>query len=763
MLTQLGTWVVRHRIWVLVFWILLIIPSVFAASRLSHVLQGEVASAKGDEMYRQEHLINQDFPEQNLYSIMVVLESKRDTVDAPAYQALIQRYLDAAEATPGTAPSVTYRQDSALLSEDQRSTYIAIGLEARDYALADKLSLDLVKNVRAVPLPDGFDMKLTGGPLFGREITTLSAKDGFNTEKRVLPIVLVVLIFAFGGILAAGLPLITGVLSMLITLALLYVLAHFMTITSLSQNIVSMLGLGVGIDYSLLMVSRFREEFFDKGYSKEEAAIRTVESAGRTILYSGTVVSIGLVALLMPNVVFMTSLGLSGLLVVISTIAVGLTLIPALLSLIGPHLNAPQALANWTSRMWGQSRFWYHWAKWIMKRPIFFTFVSIAALASVSLITFEMKVWNTSIRIMPEQMETRQGFEKILEIDPKNLFAPIIVSFESKDGSPIWTDENVAAIHEFAALTGKTFPIAGMIGMANGFQPLEEQTPLYNTIAGYGGLANLQVIQPNMRLPYISSDETKAMIAMFHEFEGYGVQESGADIDTIKGMREFRDQMQSRYPNLEIMVGGLSAIPVEMRDAIYKNFPFVVLMTVIITYLLTMFSFGSVLLPLKAVFLNVLSVTATYGCMILVFQKGMGASLIGMEQPPGALLIVSPLILFCLIFGLSMDYEIFLINRIREEYDASGDYEEAIALGMEKTGAIITNAGLIMILIFMGFAFARIVVIKEFGFGMAVAIFIDATIIRLMVVPAMMKLFGRGSWYFPKFLDIPLLRKILKE
>ena len=200
-----------------------------------------------------------------------------------------------------------------------------------------------------------------------------------------------------------------------------------------------------------------------------------------------------------------------------------------------------------------------------------------------------------------------------------------------------------------------------------------------------------------------------------------------------------------------------------MKEAIFKYFPMIVGVTIVATFLLTMYSFGSILLPLKAVVLNILSVTATYGCMVLVFQRGIGASLLGIEKVPGALLIVSPLILFCIIFGLSMDYEIFLINRIREEYDACGDPEEAIARGMEKTGGIITSAGLIMILIFSGFAFARLIVIKEFGFGLAVAIFIDATIIRLMVVPALMKLFGHASWYLPGFLDNRFLRRLLKE
>lgn len=396
-----------------------------------------------------------------------------------------------------------------------------------------------------------------------------------------------------------------------------------------------------------------------------------------------------------------------------------------------------------------------------MKRPLFFSFVSIGVLLSLSLVALEMKVWNPTIQIMPESLETRQGFEKILKMDPRNIFAPIVVTFETKDNSPIWLEDNVKQAYTFMKALDHLEPIRNTIGLINVDQSLNDHMALYNSIAATGGVQNMQLFQPGLNLPFVSANEDKGVLAIFHEYEGY--EYTDRDLQTIEEIRDFRDQVADRYPNLNIMVGGLSAVPLEMKEAIFNYFPMIVGVTIMATFLLTMYSFGSILLPLKAVVLNILSVTATYGCMVLVFQRGIGASLLGIEKVPGALLIVSPLILFCIIFGLSMDYEIFLINRIREEYDLCGDPEEAVARGMEKTGGIITSAGLIMILIFSGFAFARLIVIKEFGFGLAVAIFIDATIIRLMVVPALMKLFGHASWYFPKFLENRFLKRLLKE
>lgn len=763
MLNRLGTWVVRYRLLVILIWLVALVPAFYGATHLHKVLQSEVASAPGTEMYRQETLLNRNFPEQYLYNIELVLSNPQKTADDPEYQQVLETYLSVCRKDPDIAEPVTYRENPEQISADRHSHFLFIGLKAKNISDSDEIAARITDSLRAVKLPPGYTMHLTGGPLFGREITTVSAKDGFNTEERVLPLVLLVLAFAFGGLLAASMPLVIGMCSVIMSLGTLYILAHFLQITSLSQNIVSMIGLGVGIDYSLLFVNRFREELFERGLSKEEAAISTLESSGRTILYSGIVVSIGMIALLVPNVVFMRSLGLSGLLVVGMTMLLGLTLLPALLSLIGERINAPRFLSNWTYHTWGKSQFWYRWGKGIMARPLFFSFVSIGVLLCISLITFEMKVWNPTIGIMPKSFETRQGFEKIIEIAPRNYFSPIVISFESKDGSPIWSQKNVQAAYDFMHAIYKQEPIIGSIGLINVQEPLKDQMVLYNTMSAAGGVAGMQLFQPGASFPFISTDEHKGVLIAYHAYKDYVGTESDQDLNTLAHIREYRNRTAQRHPNLEIMVGSLSAVPMEMKEAIAAHFPMIVLVTVLTTYLLTMFSFGSVLLPLKAVLLNLLSVTATFGTLILVFQKGIGAHLLGIEHVPGALLIVSPLILFCVIFGLSMDYEIFLINRIREEYDHCGDPEEAIAQGLEKTGGIITSAGLIMILVFTGFAFSRIIVIKEFGLGMAIAILIDATIIRLMVVPSLMKLFGHASWYLPKFLDIPLLRKVLKD
>lgn len=390
MLTRFGQWVIRYRIAIIIVWVTIMIPAAYGASQLHHRLRSEGSSPKQSENYKQEKFVQAHFEEQSLYSIVIVLDSEMKKIDDPEYQKTFQDIINLIQDDGASRPPLTYLTDSSLIDPTKRKTSIVVGLLATTYDGADETAARLRPKLKALVLPDGIKMYLTGGPFFTQDITEVSAKDGFKSEKRVIPLVMIVLILVFGGIVAACLPLLTGLISVTLTLGILYPLATILELTTLSQNITTMMGLGVGVDYSLLMVNRFREELNEKGYNSDVAAIRTINSAGRTILYSGLVVSIGLFALLIPNILFMHSLSMSGLMVVALTICVSLTLLPALLSLIGPYLDAPIILSQFMKNLWGNNRIWYRWAKYIMGRPYFFTFVSIGALICISLFTLSL-------------------------------------------------------------------------------------------------------------------------------------------------------------------------------------------------------------------------------------------------------------------------------------------------------------------------------------------------------------------------------------
>lgn len=761
-----GRWIVQHRQFVIVIWLLLLIPGIYGATHLSEVLRGEVNSPTGSELFWQDQLIMRDFPEQTLFNVMVVIDSERYTVKEKPYQQLNQKILSVVKQIPNSLSPITHLDAPGFVDRTGHKSYIMVRLKSQVYVEAEELSLKLRERIRMLPLGTDFQVYLTGGPLLFHDSAKISTEDAMNTERKVLPLIFLALVFVFGGVVAALLALLGGMTTTTLTLALLYVIGHFVEITSTAQNITSMIGLGIGVDYALLMISRFREELSATQGNKDKAAINTIYSAGRTIFYAGMVVSIGMATLLIPNAVFMRSLGTSGLLVVAITLALNLTLMPAILSWLGERVNSPRKLYAFLDKLQFHKRFWYDWAKYVMRRPLFFTFVATGMLICLSLYALDLRLWNSNLRLMPKELEARQGFERMIQIDPRFVYTPIILSFESKDKTPIWEQRNFHQIYEFTKVIKQREAILETLGTVNADRPYNDQLALYNVIKSYGGVARMQLFQPDVSFPFLSADETKALVVLFHEYAGYDLTEAGmADLETLQSIRHYRDQNLNQFPNLDVKVGGLVGIPAELQSTINNNWWTVLMGIVVVSYLFTMLSFGSIVLPFKAVLFNLLSITATYGWLVLVFQYGLTASWWGLDPVPGALLIVTPFVLFCIIFSLSMDYEIFLINRIREEYEKTGDHEEAIALGLEKTGGIITSAALIMILVFVGFALSRIITIKEFGLGLATAIFIDATIIRVMIVPALLKLLGpKICWYYPSLLEnMPLLNRLFRH
>jgi RND superfamily putative drug exporter len=315
------------------------------------------------------------------------------------------------------------------------------------------------------------------------------------------------------------------------------------------------------------------------------------------------------------------------------------------------------------------------------------------------------------------------------------------VGVRFKDGSPVDQPENVALLHQFSRELQDTVQLSRVLSMV-------DLNPAM-TLDDYQGLMQnmlaMRAFNPTMSNPLISTDDQRTLM--------WVVPMAGtSDRDhwdlTVK-MREFRDRFAAQHPNMAIIIGGGAAVGYDFEVAVWRDFPIVIIATVVTTFLVIMLSFRSLLLPLKSVVANVLSVTASIGFLIAVFQYGWLGSLFGIDPPPGALLHITPLALFCIIFGLSMDYEIFLMSRIKEAYDATGDAEGSVTVGLEQTGGIITSAAVIMIIVFAGFAFAETILVKEMGLGLAVAIALDVTIIRLLLVPSFMGLVGKACWWFP--------------
>lgn len=737
---SLGETVIKHRLFFLILWIFITVISAVGALKIDGVLQGEGSYVKGSESYEQNNLITKDFPGQYTKNVIVTFKSKNMTVDDPKYQDSLNKIRALADGNKDIGQIYGYELDQSFISKDRKSTFLLIGLNDKSVDVSSEAADKIAAKIKTMSFDPALEYHITGSQVIVGDMTRLSQSDGAKAEKRILPIAIILLVLVFGALVSAILPVIIAIMSIIITLGSLYVVGQYFELTMFCKAITSMMGLGVGLDYCLFMVSRFREEM-EKGTNPKEAAILATVTAGKAVCYSGLAVSIGMGALLIPDLPLTRSIGFSGVLVVIVAILLSLTLLPVIFSFLGPRINSPRklhALVKYTS---GSKDFWLRWSKTVMKYPLVFLISGLTLLLSISYFSIHMKLWNSSVLLMPEELDSRKGFVTMLEIDPSRKFSPIGISFETKDGSSVYERKNLQDIYNFTKQISQIPEIDRVLGLVNPATgtTLEAYESLYaNTLT----LQTFGLGQQNN--PFVSTDNQKTLIWAMHKNSDVEV----ADWYAVKTMREMRDNFNSQ--NLKIMIGGGGSTNIDFQNAVYEYFPLIIVLIIVATYIIMFSLLGSILLPIKAIVMNLISVTASYGWLVLVFQYGVTAKFLGIERLPGALLIITPLVLFCIIFGLSMDYEIFMMSRIKEEYDKTEDTDYAVSVGLQRSGSIVTSAALIMIIVFSAFSFSKVILVQEMGLGLSTAVLIDATIIRIMLVPSILKLLDKASWWLPE-------------
>ena len=736
---SLATFVIKNKFLVLVFWILITIVSSFGAIKSESVLQGEGSYVKTSESYKQNILILNEFPKQYLKNLVVTLKSKDKTVEDPKYIESIEKIKTYARTQKIVGDVYDYKLDSSMLSKDKKATFILIGIVMESLNMASPEAPEIAKQIKELDIDKSLEIHVTGVPLIVQDMTKLSQDDSASAEQKIFPIVVVLMIFIFGALVSAFLPVVIGVVSIIITLAILYIIGQYMELAMFCKAITSMMGLGVGLDYCLFMVSRFKEEL-EKGNTKEQSAINATVTAGKAVCYSGLSVFIGMAALLIPDLPLTRSIGLSGMIVVGVSIILSLTLLPVIFAYLGDRINSPRALHRLVKYTMSKKNFWLNWSNWVMKRPVTFFVTGTILLLILSTFAMNIKLWNSTVLLMPKNLDSRIGFEKMLEIDPPTQFSPVGVTFETKDNSFIYEKKNLDEIYKFMKAASKTDGVYKVFGIVNPFSntSLDEYANMYsNTLA----MESMNLAPKN---PFVSTDNKKAI---FWVFNG-NIEKNAADLDTVKELRKYREKNPPK--NLNILIGGIGSSSLDFEKAVYSNFPLIIGIILVATYIIMFTMLGSIILPLKAIFMNLLSVGASYGWLVLVFQYGLFIDILGIEQIPGALMITTPLVLFCIIFGLSMDYEIFMMSRIKEEYDKTNDVSYSISMGLEKSGGIITSAALIMIIVFSAFSFSKVIMVQEMGVGLATSVLIDATIIRIMLVPSILKILGKASWWIPE-------------
>jgi RND superfamily putative drug exporter len=568
----------------------------------------------------------------------------------------------------------------------------------------------------------------TGFVPINKAFNTTLETDLQRAEYVSLPITLLLLIVIFAGVVAAGLPLGVGLLTIVGGIGGTFFLNHFTDVSQYAINIVTLIGLGVSIDYSLFVVNRYRDELA-KGASREEAIATTMATAGRAITFSGLTVAVGLSAMLFFQGTFMASMGAAGAIVVAVAVTYGLTFLPALLGIIGPGVNR---LRIPLFRYRSSGGFWHGLATWVMKRPIVVLVPTVLLLVVVALPFSQLRLANGNVDMLPTHVEARQGYDRLVADFPgqgQSTFN-IVVSYPS--GTPLTANR----IKDQYALDRRIALISG-VNKVSSIYDLDPKLGLYEYTQMYtGDPAKI----PAAAQPLVTGTVGKTIVEIQATTSADPSSDTSRSI--LKAIRS-----DPGVPGGQVLVGGETAIDVDVITYIFGRVPLAVGSVVVATYILLFLLTGSVVLPLKAVVLNFLSIGASFGALVFIFQQGHFSNILGFT--PQSLDPSIPVILFSIVFGLSMDYEVLLVSRIHEEYVRLGDNTAAVASGLERTGRIITGAAAVMFAVFMAFGLAEVVIIKAIGIGLAIAVAIDATIVRSLVVPAVMRLLGDVNWWAP--------------
>ena len=741
MFRRWGAVVYRFRRPVAVLAVLLALASVPLASGASSALSsGGWLDRDSDAAKVADRLASQYSVGRSSLIVLYRAPGGTDTASA-AYQAQVTAGLAALTGDPRVAGIVAYGTtgDPRFVSTDHDATYAVVEL-----TLTDEESVGALDQLRAkIAGPIGSTIQLTGYAPITKDSAAQSEKDLQRAETISLPIALLILLAVFASLVAAGMPLLVAGLAIPTALGAIDVAAHYMEMSIFVQSIATMLGLALAIDYSLFMVSRFREEL-GRGRSVEQAVERTVATSGKAVLFSGTAVGIGLGGLLLLKAPALASMGLGGALVVFFSVVYALTFLPAVLGMLGPRVNA-LSLGGLIARLRGgrplaRTHRWERVAHAVMRHPIAVLIPVLALLIGVGFPALSIEQGVPGASIYPPGLESRDAYVALQTEFPAGETSPVVVLADVQ-GDP-FGPANVQALTAYAT---KLAAVPGIDHVESPFSNLRDP--------GTGQLLTPEQIGRIWQLRSNPSLRPAALDALAAAY----VRGSTVRFDAVSRLDPALPAATAMIPTIRALdadsgirteVGGSAALGYDFLAALESRLPLVVGLVMVAMLVILFLLFGSVVLPIKAVLMTLLSISASFGALVWIFQDGNLHDVLHFT-PLGYTIAGNPIIMFCVLFGLSMDYEVLLLSRIQEAWRRTGDNTTAVAEGLARTAGVITGAALIMVTVFAAFALADTITIKSIGVGMAIAVAVDATIIRVLLVPATMRLLGRWNWYAP--------------
>ena len=697
-----GRAMVRARWFVLVGGLLLAVVGGVWGTGVFGAVKGGGFDDPGSESSRARERIAAEVG-QRPADILVIWSSSTATVDDPAFRTAVTGALAAARQRAEVAGAVSYYDTGmpAFVSTDRHAVYGVVTLT--EFRNPDMF--EAVRPALVVPAGSGLTTQFGGPASVVSEVSGQVGKDIARAETFSMPILVVLLFVVFGSFVAAGAPPLVGGLAILGAFTATRLFTQVTDVSVFALNVITLIGMGMAIDYSLFVVSRFREELA-AGRDTAAAVVRTVETAGRTVVVSGMTVALALAGLLLFPQMFLRSMGFGGMAAVLVAMAVAITVLPALLAVLGPRINAIRIPVPWRRSARGAGgatgiggvggtggTAWARLARGVMRRPGLVLAGTVAVLAILAVPFGRAEFGVADERVLPAGAASRVTSERLTADFPQVEVAPVRVLVSG-------TDQAGAA--DFAQR------IAGVEGVTGA------------AVTGTRGESSVITVDYRGR---VTGDTAKAVVA---------------------GIRALPPPAGA-----EVLVGGATAELTDLLNSLGDRLPWMALLVAVSTFVLLFLAFGSVVLPFKAILMNVVSIGASFGAVVWAFQDGHLAGPLGFTST-GDLEATQLILMLAILFGLSTDYEVFLLSRVREEWDRTGDNTAAVAGGLQRTGGIITAAALLLVIVIGGFASGQILFIKMIGFGMIVALIVDATIVRALLVPATMRLLGRANWWLPR-------------
>ena len=740
MFARWGRFVYRHRFATLIASTLLLGLSIVG------VVTGAPLAGNGDfgastEAGRASDLVQAEIhpprqqPVEQGSGMTLIFSSPTLMATDSAFQAAVEaavQPLSADSRVKGvTTPySTPVEQRSSLFSRDGHKAVVTVDLKDPS-PQAQRYFGEVVAELEPGPL----SVVATGDVPIDEAFDSTLDLDLKRAEYVALPVTLAMLLLIFAAIVAALLPLGVGVLAIVGGLGATLALAHLTDVSQYALNIVTLIGLAVAIDYSLFIVNRFRDQLA-AGATREDAVAVALDTAGRAIAFSGVTVAIGLSAMLFYQGTFMASMGAAGAMVVAIAVVYALTFLPAMLAILGPRIDWWPAWATRLRPSLGRPRRegggWHAMALWVMRRAWLVLVPALVLLIVAGTPFLQLRLAGSGVDALPPSNEARQGYDTLISDFPGWNETLIVGVVHYPTSSPL-TAEHVGDLYDLSrrlAARPNVVRVFSIVDLDPSLSRADYQALYSNPNAS---------LPQSMRDALVNGAGPHVVLMSVQTSKPYNSDEARDIVRTLRG---------EHLVDGQVLATNRTAFDMDIVDLIVQRTPVAVGTVFLVTYVILFLLTGSLVLPLKAVLTNLISISASFGALVFIFQQGHFSELLGFTAQPIDPSV--PVILFSIVFGMSMDYEVLLISRIQEEYLRSGDNQAGVAMGLEKSGRLITGAAAIMCAVFISFALAEVVIIKAIGVGLAIAIAIDATLVRILIVPSVMRILGRANWWAPR-------------